>query len=178
MVIPLGSCPRTQHLSRLAVIHEPSVCPAWHTPNPKSCTERIPSPACGGRGSHEKNARIFFMGAREGGRRPEGGEYKTRIYPAWHPTLPTNPGFVPLGGLLRAQRLSRLAGPVITPFDGVWCRLIVGMETLQVTFLQQTGIYPVDDARIYASWRLRCQARPVLRWVGVSAAWLRVAASA
>ena len=50
---------------------------------------KIPSPACGGRGSHEKNARIFFMGTREGGRRPEGG--------------------------IKNQDLSRLADPAITP---------------------------------------------------------------
>ena len=55
-----------------------------------------PFPACGGRGSHEKNARIFSMGTREGGRRPEGGiqtqclprlttARKPSIYPAWRP---------------------------------------------------------------------------------------------
>ena len=70
--IPLGGCPRAQHLPRLAAARKPGVCPAWRAPNPEPCTERIPSPACGGRGSHEKNARIFFMGTREGGRRPEG----------------------------------------------------------------------------------------------------------
>ena len=39
------------------------------------------------------------------------GGYKTRIYPAWHPTLPTNPGFAPLGALPfpQTQHLSRLA---------------------------------------------------------------------
>ena len=106
--------------------------------------------------------------------------HEPRFYPAWRPTLPTNPGFIPLGTMPcpQTQRLSRLAGPVTTPLNGVWCRLIARMETLQATSLQQTGIYPVDEARIYASRRLRCQARPVLRWVGVSAAWLRVAASA
>jgi len=85
-------------LARWAKDHpacESSVCPAWRLPtNPmfillggcsrgqySPCLARtqfrivhgkIPSPACGGRGSHEKNARIFFMGTREGGRRPEG----------------------------------------------------------------------------------------------------------
>ena len=53
---------------------------------------KIPSPACGGRGSQEKNARIFFMGTREGGRRPEGG--------------------------IKNQDLSRLVSPVFTALDG------------------------------------------------------------
>ena len=77
--------------------HEPRFYPAWRAPNPESCTKKIPSPACGGRGSHEKNARIFFMGAREGGRRPEGGN--------------TKPGFIPLGALPfpQTQSLPRLA---------------------------------------------------------------------
>ena len=116
--IPLGGCSQPQCLSRLAAAHKPSVCPAWRAPNPEPCTERIPSPACGGRGSHEKNARIFFMGTREGGRRPEGGiqnqdlsrlaaARKPRVYPAWW--LPMNPAFIPLGGCPRTQRLSRLA---------------------------------------------------------------------
>ena len=91
---------------------------------------KIPSPACGGRGSHEKNARIFFMGTREGGRRLEGGNtkpgfiplggrpqtpylsrlaatHKLSIHPAWRPL--TNPVFIPLGGHSQAQYLSRLA---------------------------------------------------------------------
>ena len=76
--IPLGGCPRTQCSPRLArtqsrIVHG-----------------KIPSPACGGRGSHEKNARIFFMGTREGGRRPEGGN--------------TKPAFIPLGGFLLAKK--------------------------------------------------------------------------
>ena len=29
MFIPLGGCPRTQHLSRLTAAHEPSIHPAW-----------------------------------------------------------------------------------------------------------------------------------------------------
>ena len=99
---------QTQHLPRLAAAQKPSVYPAWRPPaNPafiplgalpfprtlvlsrlaraqaRSLHEKIPSPACGGRGSHEKNARIFFMGTREGGRRPEGGNIK--------------PAFIPLG---------------------------------------------------------------------------------
>ena len=109
---------RSPWLSRLTAAREASVRPAWRAPNPEPCTERIPSPACGGRGSHEKNAHIFFMGAREGGRRPEGGiqtqclhrltaTRKPSIYPAWRP--PTNPVFTPLGGYSQIQRLPRLA---------------------------------------------------------------------
>ena len=95
MFILLGGCSRGQCSPRLArtqsrIVHG-----------------KIPSPACGGRGSHEKNARIFFMGTREGGRRPEGGEYKTSIYPAWQ--LLTNPVFIPLDDHPQAQYLSRLA---------------------------------------------------------------------
>ena len=115
---PLGGRPKTQHLPRLAAAQKPSVYPAWRPPaNPafiplgalpfprtlvlsrlaraqaRSLHEKIPSPACGGRGSHEKNARIFFMGAREGGRRPEGGN--------------TNPAFIPLGGPLSLFRIRR-----------------------------------------------------------------------
>ena len=109
---------------------KPRFYPAWRASNPEPCTERIPSPACGGRGSHEKNARIFFMGTREGGRRPEGGNTnpvftpldgcpqtqhlsrlatarKPSVYPAWLP--PTNPVFTPLGGCPQTQHLSRLA---------------------------------------------------------------------
>ena len=71
--IPLGSCSQTQYSSHLTTARKPGVYPAWRAPNPEPYTERIPSLACGGRGSHEKNARIFFMGTREGGRRPEGG---------------------------------------------------------------------------------------------------------
>ena len=105
--IPLGGCPQAQHLSRLAAAHEPSIYPAWRlSASPafiplggspraqrlprlaraqvRTLHEKIPSPACGGWGSHEKNARIFFMGTREGGRRPEGGN--------------KNPAFMPLGG--------------------------------------------------------------------------------
>ena len=130
-------------LARWAKVHpvrKPSVYPAWQLPtNPMfillggcsrgQCSPRlartqsrivhgkIPSPACGGWGSHEKNARIFFMGTREGGRRPEGGiqnqhlprlavDHKPSVYPAWQP--PANPGFIPLGGCPRIQRLSRL----------------------------------------------------------------------
>ena len=119
MFTPLGGHPQTQRLSRLAVARKPCVYPAWRAQNPEPCTERIPSPACGGRGFHEKNARIFFMGTREGGRRPEGGiqtqclprlavTHKPSIYPAWRP--PANPVFIPLGALpfLQTQRLSRL----------------------------------------------------------------------
>ena len=150
---PLSGCSRTQHLSRLAAAYKPSAYPAWQPPaNPVftplggcsrgQCSPRlartqsrivhgkIPSPACGGRGSHEKNARIFFMGTREGGRRPEGGNtnpmftpldghpqtqhlsrlaatHKPSVYPAWR--LLTNPAFTPLGSHPRTQPLSRLA---------------------------------------------------------------------
>ncbi len=121
-------------LARCAKVHparEASVRPAR-----LACTQsrivhgKIPSPACGGRGSHEKNARIFFMGTREGGRRLEGGNtkpgfiplggrpqtpylsrlaatHKLSIHPAWRPL--TNPVFIPLGGHSQAQYLSRLA---------------------------------------------------------------------
>ena len=121
---------RSPWLSRLTAAREASVRPAWRAPNPEPCTERIPSPACGGRGSHEKNAHIFFMGTREGGRRPEGGNtnpmftpldghpqtqhlsrlaatHKPSVYPAWR--LLTNPAFTPLGSHPRTQPLSRLA---------------------------------------------------------------------
>ena len=117
MFILLGGCSRGQYSSRLARIQSRIV------------HGKIPSPACGGRGSHEKNARIFFMGTREGGRRPEGGNtklafiplgscsqtqyssrlttaHKPSICPAWR--LPTSPVFIPLGGHSQTQRLSRL----------------------------------------------------------------------
>ena len=80
---PLGSCPRAQCLPRLTAVLEPSIYPAWRLlanpafiplgalPSP-NIARKNPFPACGGRGTHEKNARIFFMGTREGGRRPEG----------------------------------------------------------------------------------------------------------
>ena len=64
--------------------------------------QKILSPACGGRGSHEKNARIFFMGTREGGRRPEGGIKTQRL-----PRLAANPAFIPLG-----------ANPAFIPLGG------------------------------------------------------------
>ena len=92
--IPLGSCSQTQYSSHLTTARKPGVYPAWRAPNPEPYTERIPSLACGGRGSHEKNARIFFMGTWEGGRRPEGGN--------------TKPAFIPLGGYPQTQCLSRL----------------------------------------------------------------------
>ena len=92
--IPLGSCSQTQYSSHLTTARKPGVYPAWRAPNPEPYTERIPSLACGGRGSHEKNARIFFMGTREGSRRPEGGN--------------TKPAFIPLGGYPQTQCLSRL----------------------------------------------------------------------
>ena len=118
MFILLGGCSRGQYSSRLARIQSRIV------------HGKIPSPACGGRGSHEKNARIFFMGTREGGRRPEGGNtklafiplgscsqtqyssrlttaHKPSICPAWRPL--TNPAFVTLAGRPQTQRLSRLA---------------------------------------------------------------------
>ena len=74
--------PPAQHLPRLARCPRTQCLSAWRAPKPESCTEKILSPACGGRGSHEKNARIFFMGTREGGRRPEGG-IQNRVCPAW-----------------------------------------------------------------------------------------------
>ena len=118
MFILLGGCSRGQYSPRLA-------CTQFRIEHGK-----IPSPACGGRGSHEKNARIFFMGTREGGRRPEGGNTKPAfipfggylqtqhlsrlaaarkpsVYPAW--PLPTNPAFIPLGSCSQTQCLSRLA---------------------------------------------------------------------
>ena len=64
--IQLSGCLQTQRLPRLAAAHEPRVCPAWRAQNPEPCTERIPSPAFGGRWP-------------KAGR----GEYKTSIYPAW-----------------------------------------------------------------------------------------------
>ena len=117
MFILLGGCSRGQCSPRLA------------RPQSRMVHGKIPSPACGGRGSHEKNARIFFMGTREGGRRPEGGNtklafiplgscsqtqyssrltttHKPSICPAWR--LPTSPVFIPLGGHSQTQRLSRL----------------------------------------------------------------------
>ena len=116
--IPLGGRPQTPYLSRLAATHKLSIHPAWRPlTNPvfiplvghpqaqylsrlartqsRIVHGKIPSPACGGRGSHEKNARIFFMGTREGGRRPEGGN--------------TKPAFIPLGGCSKTQYSSRLA---------------------------------------------------------------------
>ena len=86
---------------------KPSIYPAWRAPNPEPCTERIPSPACGGRGSHEKNARIFFMGTREGGRRPEGGNTKPGFIP-----LGTNPVFTPLGGSRRNSSSTERHHPI------------------------------------------------------------------
>ena len=71
---------------------------AWENPFP---------PLAGDGAPMKKNARIFFMGTREGGRRPEGGEYKTSIYPAWRAS--TNPVFIPLGGHSQTQYSSRLA---------------------------------------------------------------------
>ena len=106
MFIPLGSCPQTPCLSRLAVARKPSIYPAWRAPNSESCMGKSLPPLAGGRGSHEKNARIFFMvpGKVAEGRK---GEYKPSVYPAWLP--PTNPVFTPLGGCPQTQRLSRLA---------------------------------------------------------------------
>ena len=131
--IPLGGRPQTPYLSRLAATHKLSIHPAWRPlTNPvfiplvghpqaqylsslartqsRIVHGKIPSPACGGRGSHEKNARIFFMGTREGGRRPEGGN--------------KNPAFMPLGGssiyaAWQAQYLHRLAGPAVTPLGAL-----------------------------------------------------------
>ena len=99
--IPLGGHPQTQCLSRLAAIYKSRFYPAWRLPNPESCTEKSLPPLAG-----------------EGGRRPEGGNKKPEfiplaaarepsIYPAWRPS--TNPVFIPLGGCLQTQRLSRLA---------------------------------------------------------------------
>ena len=78
---------------------------------------KIPSPACGGRGSHEKNARIFFMGTREGGRRPEGGIKNQDL------SRLANPATAPLGepsnyAAWRTQQPCRLANPAITPLGG------------------------------------------------------------
>ncbi len=137
-------CRKQAALARWAKDHpacEPSVFPAWRLPtNPmfillSGCSRgqyssrlariqsrivhgKIPSPACGGRGSHEKKCSHFFHGYP--GRWPQAGRggirnqhlsrlaaaYKPSIYPAW--PLPANPAFIPLGRCPRIQRLSRL----------------------------------------------------------------------
>ena len=98
--------PPAQHLPRLARCPRTQCLSAWRAPKPESCTEKILSPACGGRGSHEKNARIFFMGTREGGRRPEGGN--------------TNPAFILPGGHSQTQHLSRLAAAPKPSIHPAW----------------------------------------------------------
>ena len=128
----------------MAACHEPSVYPAWRPALPTNPAfiplgaRKIPNlirkeslpPLAGDGAPMKKNARIFFMGTREGGRRPEGGNTnpvftpldgcpqtqhlsrlatarKPSVYPAWLP--PTNPVFTPLGGCPQTQHLSRLA---------------------------------------------------------------------
>ena len=128
--IPLGGCSRTQCLSRLAVAHEPSVYPAWRmSANPafiplgglpraqclprlavaqaRTLHEKIPSTACGGRGSHEKMLAFFswvpgkVAAGRKGGIKnqdfsPLAAVREASVYPAWW--LATNLAFTPLGG--------------------------------------------------------------------------------
>ena len=108
--IPLGSYSRAPCLSRLAATHEPRVYPAWRAQNPEPCTERIPSPACGGRWT-------------QAGR----GEYKPSVYPVW--LLPANPVFIPLGGRPRNQHLSCL----VVSTNTMTLRRKENVETLPAT---------------------------------------------
>ena len=88
--IPLGACPQTQRLSRLAPACKPSIYPAWRLPaNPVF----IPLGAC-------LQAQYLSRLA---------PACKPSIYPAWR--LPTNPAFIPLGAppFPQIQVLSRLA---------------------------------------------------------------------
>ena len=86
--IPLGGRPRTQYLSRLAAIQEPSIYPAWRaSANPVF----IPLD------SHPRTQDLSRLAAIQ----------EPSIYPAWQPSA--NPVFIPLGGRSGTQYLSRLA---------------------------------------------------------------------
>ena len=93
--IPLGGLPRAQCLPRLAVAQA------------RTLHEKIPSTACGGRGSHEKMLAFFswvpgkVAAGRKGGIKnqdfsPLAAVREASVYPAWW--LATNLAFTPLGG--------------------------------------------------------------------------------
>ena len=86
--IPLGSHPQTQHSSRLAAAHKPSIHPAWLPP-----TNPVIIPL----GGHPQTQHLSRLAAAR----------KTSIYPAWPPS--TNPAFIPLGSRPQTQHSSRLA---------------------------------------------------------------------
>ncbi len=156
---------RAQCLPRLAARHEPSVYPAWRAPKPEFCTETIPSPACGGRGSHEKNARIFFMGAREGGRRPEGGNTNPVFMPlggtsndtAWRAQQPRHLAHCPIPNFVRKQSLPPLAG------DGAPMKKMLAFfswEPGKVAAGRKGGnknpaFMPLGEPSIYTAWRVQ-----------------------
>ena len=161
--------PPAQHLPRLARCPRTQCLSAWRAPKPESCTEKILSPACGGRGSHEKNARIFFMGTREGGRRPEGGGIK-------------KPGFIPPAAARRtrtawrrAQYLRRLADPAFTPLGGP--SIYAAWRGQHLRRLARPAFTPLGEPSNYAAWRgqhLRRLAGPVFTPLGgasIYAAW-------
>ena len=120
----------------LGCILESSIYPAWRAPNPEPYTERIPSPACGGRwpqagrgnikpafiplGGHPQTQHLSRLAAiRKPSIYPAWRLPKTQclsrlavarkpsVYPAWQP--PTNPAFIPLGSHPQTQHLSCLA---------------------------------------------------------------------
>ena len=88
--IPLGGCPQTQHLSRLAAARKPSTYPAWRLST---------NPAFIPLGSRPQPQHLSRLSAAR----------KPSVYPAWR--LPTNPAFIPLDGRPQPQHSSRLAAP-------------------------------------------------------------------
>ena len=100
------------------------------------------------------------------------GGYKTRIYPAWHPTLPTNPGFAPLGALPfpQTQHLSRLAAayepsvypawqlptsPVFIPLDDKPCIYLACRQVQRLSRLTTNPAFTslAGKSSVCPAWR-------------------------
>ena len=140
--IPLGSCPPTQHLSRLAAVREPSVYPAWR---PLANPVFIPL------GSRPQPQCLSRLAA---ARNPS-------VYPAWRPSA--TPVFIPLGGRSRVQDLSRLAAarePSIRPASS---------SVVTAPFVQDALYNP---AHFCCFMRFICRWNHVGRAVGSPCLWI------
>ena len=75
---------------------------------------------------------------------------ESRFHPAWRPA--TSPVFIPLGGLPRAQRLSRLGKDtfvkILSYFNRLWFLNITMIPQTFPMFLYQRNIYKNEENHV------------------------------